>query len=88
MRPMRTEKHPNTPSQEMQEKEMKTLTSRKQAFTRIHRNSLSPKIQEDSGKQRKTRYLPKVHRTVNIGKTSVFLHSRAFAVRENVRKLL
>ena len=30
----------------------------------------------------------KVHRTVNIGKTSVFLHSRAFAVRENVRGLL
>ena len=87
MRPMRTKKHPNTPSQEVQEKEMKTLTSRKQAFTRIHRNSLSPKIQ-DSCKQRKTRYLPKVHQTVNIGKTSVFLHSRAFVVRENVRNLL
>ena len=82
MRPMRTEKHPNTPSQEMQEKEMKTLIARKQAFTWIHRNLLSQKIQEDSCKQRKTRYLPKIHRTVNIGKTSVFSHSRAFAVRE------
>ena len=42
-----TEKHPNTPSQEMQEKEMKTLIARKQAFTWIHRNSLSQKIQEN-----------------------------------------
>ena len=39
-----------------------------QAFTWIHRNSLSQKIQENSCKHRKTRYFPKVHRTVNIGK--------------------
>ena len=35
-RPMSTEKHQNTPSQEMQEKEMKTMIARKQEFTWIH----------------------------------------------------
>ena len=68
-RPMSAEKHPNSPSHEIQEKEIKkTLIAGKQAFTWIHRNSLSQKIQENSCKHRKTRYFPKVHRTVNIGK--------------------
>ena len=65
-----------------------TVNVRKQAFTWIHRNSVSQKIQENSCERWKTRCFPKVHRTVNSGKASVFLHSRAFAVRENARKLL
>ena len=32
---MRTKKHPNTPSQEMQEKEMKTLTLRSKRLLRF-----------------------------------------------------
>ena len=48
---------------------MKTLIAGKQAFTWIHRNSLSQKIQENSCiKHRRTRYFPNVHRTMNIGK--------------------
>ena len=64
------------------------MNARKQAFTWIHRNSLSQKIQENSCEHRKTRCFPKVHRMVNTGKTSVFLNSPAFAVRENTRKVL
>ena len=45
-------------------------------------------MQENSCEHRKKRYFPKVQRTVDIGKTSVCLHSRAFAVRENARKVL